>query len=486
MFKNLNNKTELLIPFEAKDDVVEDKEIILKNSFSNLHEVKEKSRFYNPFANKFEEEKKLDQFYKEEKLKENDKLIEKEKENAIEAREKENAIEAREKDNKKSKYLIKNNVNNNASNNANNVNNANNPNFANIANSTVHSQSQVLIEDPEDRELLLNFQKNFNYDNEILKELQNCSKDKINSFSSKIINTVSKKMNTPINNTEITKNKDGFFNELDIEEYKDIKNKAYERKNTEINRKPEKLTLDINSTNLDDYNNCYYISNNNNISYENNKNNENNLNNNNSNDNFIGKFNDNLNENDVFLLESNTNEPNIEITNEEKENPESNPESNDELNNCIIIENEDSRNSINGSNVEQNNTNNNNNSKNNIKNSNSPKIKKDFEKDLGNEENMLLFLKTSEKKKLVNKFPFKFFKKYVISEMFNKDIYGLIAMFIVYDRSLFEILIGIIFGLLGMFVLIFSTNIFYHFRIIYWKMITFTFTITMFVLIYTG
>ena len=45
MFKNLNNKTELLIPFEAKDDIVEDKEIILKNSFSNLHEVKEKSRF---------------------------------------------------------------------------------------------------------------------------------------------------------------------------------------------------------------------------------------------------------------------------------------------------------------------------------------------------------------------------------------------------------------------------------------------------------
>lgn len=86
----------------------------------------------------------------------------------------------------------------------------------------------------------------------------------------------------------------------------------------------------------------------------------------------------------------------------------------------------------------------------------------------------------------VEKIPMKFLTKFLLTELCNKDIYCILALYLTFENSLLEIILGIILGLIAMNLMIFTTNYFYSFRIINWKVMAILFTVTMFVLVYTG
>jgi len=102
------------------------------------------------------------------------------------------------------------------------------------------------------------------------------------------------------------------------------------------------------------------------------------------------------------------------------------------------------------------------------------------------EEENILILKKSERKHLEGKFPTKFFRKLLISELYSKSNIGIFALYFSCNHHFLEILIGIVIGVFVMMFLIFSTKFFSNFRIIYWMMISFTFYIVVGILVYTN
>ena len=94
-------------------------------------------------------------------------------------------------------------------------------------------------------------------------------------------------------------------------------------------------------------------------------------------------------------------------------------------------------------------------------------------------------LKKEKRNKKRSNFPTKFLFKFLCNELLNKDVYGIFALYLAFEESLIEIILGIIFGFIGLFIMIFSTNFFYTLKIIYWKILAFGFSVMMFILIYT-